>query len=68
VLASISTPAIVAAILAGLLILACLAWAIGRSWAYEPRWTLTARHALAEAALRVSATWGELSDWARLGR
>jgi hypothetical protein len=62
------TPAaIVAVVLAGLLILACLAWAAARWWAYEPHWLLTARHSCAEAGLRLSATWGELRDWMRLG-
>jgi hypothetical protein len=63
-----STGAIVAAVVAAVLILLCAAWAAARWWAYEPHWTLSARHSFAEAGLRLSATWGELTDWARLGR
>jgi len=50
-----------------LLLLGCLAWAIMRLLAVEPRWTLMLRHSTAEAAHRVSATWAELGDWIRLG-
>ena len=55
------------AVLAALLALACAAWAIARRRAYEPRWWLSLRHALAEAGLRASATWAEFTDWLRLG-
>jgi hypothetical protein len=65
---SLSTGAILAAALAALLILACAVWAAVRWYAYEPHWTLTARHSFSEAGLRVSATWGEFADWVRLGR
>jgi hypothetical protein len=64
----LSTPAIVIAVLAGLLVIACAGWAIARHRALEPRWWLSLRHALAEAGFRVSGTWSEFSDWARLGR
>jgi hypothetical protein len=64
----LSTEAIVAAALAVLLIVVCLAWGIARWRAYEPHWTLSLRHSLAEAGWRLSATWDEFSDWARLGR
>ncbi len=64
----LSTPAAIAAALAALLALGCAVWGIARLQAYEPRWTLSLRHTLAEAGFRVSATWAELSDWARLGR
>jgi hypothetical protein len=64
----ISDGAIVAAVAAGLVALACLAWALARMLAYEPRWTLALRHSLAEAGHRTSATWSELGDWIRLGR
>jgi hypothetical protein len=64
----LSDAAIAAAVLGGLLALACLAWAIARSTAYEPRWTLSLRHSMAEAGDRASATWAELGDWIRLGR
>jgi hypothetical protein len=63
-----STGALLAAALAALLILACAAWGAARWWAYEPHWLLNARHACAEAGMRLSATWGELGDWMRLGR
>jgi hypothetical protein len=59
--------AIVIAALAGLLVLACAAWALARRRAYEPRWWLSLRHALAEAGFRASATWAEFTDWLRLG-
>ncbi len=64
----LSTPAIVAVILAALLALGCAMWGIARMQAYEPRWTLSLRHAFAEAGFRASATWAEFGDWARLGR
>lgn len=63
-----STAALVLAGLAAVLIVACAAWAIMRWLAYEPHWLLSARHSFAEAGLRISATWGELTDWLRLGR
>ena len=64
----ISTGAIVAAAIAALLALGCAAWGIARLRAYEPHWALSARHAMAEAGFRASATWAEFSDWIRLGR
>jgi hypothetical protein len=64
----LSTAAIVAAALAALLIVVCLVWGVARWWAYEPRWTLSLRHCMAEAGWRLSASWGEFSDWVRLGR
>ena len=56
------------AAIAVLLLLACAAWAFARSRAYEPRWLISPRHAMAEAGYRMSATWAEFIDWARLGR
>jgi hypothetical protein len=64
----LSTSAIVIAVLAALLVLACAAWALARRSAFEPRWLLSLRHAMAEAGFRASATWSEFADWARLGR
>jgi hypothetical protein len=64
----LSTGALVAAALAAALIVVCLAWGVARWWAYEPRWTVSLRHALAEAGWRLSGTWEEFWDWARLGR
>jgi hypothetical protein len=58
----------VAAVLAGLIALSCLVWGIFRFGAFEPRWLLSLRHAIAEAGFRTSATWAEFSDWVRLGR
>jgi hypothetical protein len=62
-----SSGAVVAAVVAAVLILLCAAWGLARWWAYEPRWLAPARHACAEAGLRLSAGWGELRDWMRLG-
>lgn len=64
----LSTGALLLAILGALLVLACLAWGIGRWLALEPRWTVAFTHSLREASYRGSATWAEFSDWARLGR
>jgi hypothetical protein len=63
----ISAAAIVVAVIAALLALACAAWGLASMQAFEPRWTLSLRHAVAEAGFRASATWAEFSDWARLG-
>ncbi len=63
----VSTEAVVLAAIAALLLLACAAWAFARSRAYEPRWLLSLRHAMAEAGFRTSATWAEFTDWLRLG-
>jgi hypothetical protein len=64
----LSTGALLLAILGALLVLACIAWGIGRWLALEPRWTVAFMHSLREASYRGSATWAEFSDWARLGR
>lgn len=64
----LSDGAIVAAALAALLIVVCLVWAAVRWWAYEPRWTVSLSHCVAEASWRLSGAWREFSDWARLGR
>jgi hypothetical protein len=63
----LSDGALAAVAVAALVVLLCLVWAVARVFAVEPHWTLSLRHALAEAAFRASATWDELSDWARLG-
>ncbi len=65
---SLSDEAIAAAVFAVLLILGCIAWAIVRQRALEPHWTVSLRHAMAEAGFRVSATWAEFTDWLKLGR
>jgi hypothetical protein len=64
----ISDAALAVAILAGLIALACLIWAIFRFGAFEPHWLLSLRHSLAEGGFRASATWAEFGDWIRLGR
>jgi hypothetical protein len=64
----ISDAALTAAILAGLIALACLVWGVFRLRAFEPHWLLSLRHSLAEGGFRASATWAEFSDWIRLGR
>jgi hypothetical protein len=63
----LSTAAIVVAIAAALLALGCAAWGLARRRAFEPHWLLSLRHAMAEAGFRISATWAEFADWARLG-
>jgi hypothetical protein len=63
----LSNTAIAAAALAALIALGCLLWGVARMRTFEPHWTLSLRHAIAEAGFRASATWAELSDWARLG-
>jgi len=65
---SLSNEAIGAAVFAGLLVLGCIAWAIIRQRAIEPHWTTSLRHAMAEAGVRVSATWAEFTDWVKIGR
>jgi hypothetical protein len=64
----LSGAAIATAAAAALIALACLLWGLARWLAFEPRWTLSLRHALAEAGVRLSATWAEFGDWLRLGR
>jgi hypothetical protein len=63
----LSNAAIAAVAIAALVALGCLAWGIARMRAFEPHWTLSLRHAIAEAGFRASATWAEFSDWVRLG-
>ncbi len=60
--------AIALAAIGAVVVLACAAWAATRLLAVEPHWTLSLRHAAAEAGVRLSATWAELGDWVRLGR
>ncbi len=62
-----SHAALAAAVVAAFVVLAIVVWGIARMSAYEPRWTLSLRHSLAEARFRAAATWAEFSDWARLG-
>jgi hypothetical protein len=64
----LSGGAIALAALGAVVVLACAMWAAMRLLALEPRWTLSLRHAAAEAGVRMSATLAELGDWVRLGR
>jgi len=64
----LSTVAIVIAVLAGLLALGCLAWAIARMRGLEPHWASSLGHAMAEAGYRTSEALAELADWVRIGR
>jgi hypothetical protein len=64
---TLSPFAIAAVVIAVVLVLACIAWALTRRRAFEPHWLLSLRHAMAEAGFRASATWAEFTDWARLG-
>ncbi len=64
----ISAAAIALAAVAILVLLATAAWAFAKSRAYEPRWLLSLRHALAETGYRTSAAWAEFQDWVKLGR
>ncbi|MFZ2051252.1 MAG: hypothetical protein WB698_14150 [Solirubrobacteraceae bacterium] len=63
-----STPAIVLAAIAAVLVLLSLIWALARALAYEPSWMPVLRHSFAEAGFRLSGTFAELRDWLRLGR
>lgn len=62
-----SSSTIVIAAVAALLVVGCLAWGLARQRAFEPHFSLTLRHAMAEAGYRMAATWAEFSDWLRLG-
>jgi len=64
----LSSTGIALVALAAVAVLVCFAWGLSRVLTFEPRWTLSLRHAMAEASFRASATWAEFSDWARLGR
>jgi hypothetical protein len=64
----LSTTAVVLIVLAGALLLGCAVWGLAQAQAWEPRWSLALRHAVAEAGFRASAAWREFGDWARLGR
>jgi hypothetical protein len=64
----LSNAAIAAVAIAAIVVVCCLAWAVVRMTAFEPRWTQSLRHSLAEAGFRASAMLAEFGDWARLGR
>jgi len=61
-------PVVLLAILAGLLALGALAFALVRWFAWEPTWSVRFRHAAGEAGWRASSTFAEFSDFVRLGR
>ena len=61
-------PLIALAVLAGLLALGALAFALVRWRAWEPAWADRFRHAAGEAGWRASSTWAEFTDFVRLGR
>jgi hypothetical protein len=63
-----STGAIAIAVLAALLVLGCVVWAVTRRRALEPHWIFSLRHAVDEAGMHASSTWAEFADWLRLGR
>ena len=65
---SLSTGAILVAVLAAVVAIGCVLWGISRRRAFEPQWLLSLRHAMAEAGLHASSTWAEFTDWMRLGR
>jgi hypothetical protein len=64
----LSALAVVLIVLAVLLLLGCAVWGLAQAQAWEPKWSLALRHAVAEAGFRASAAWREFGDWARLGR
>ena len=61
-------PLVALGALALLLAVAALIWGLFRFFAWEPRWLLGARHAVAEAGWRTSGAWGDFTDWVRRGR
>jgi hypothetical protein len=64
----LSSTGIALVAIAAVAVLVCVAWGLSRVLTLEPRWTLSLRHAMAEASFRASSTWAEFSDWTRLGR
>jgi hypothetical protein len=61
-------PMLLLAILAALLALGALAFAVVRWFAWEPAWSVRLRHAAGEAGWRASSTFAEFTDFVRLGR
>ena len=66
--AGVPAPLVALAVIAVLMMLAALLYALARWWAWEPDWLVRARHAGAEASWRASGSWAEFMDWLRLGR
>lgn len=67
---STAVPAVLVAlaVLAVVLLLGAIAWALARWLSFDPRWMQRWRHASREAAYRASGMWADFSDWVRLGR
>lgn len=61
-------PLVLLGVLALLVLLLALLWALARFLAYDPPWLQAGRHATGEAGWRVSASWAEFADWLRIGR
>ena len=66
--ADVPAPLVALLVTAGLLALAGLLWGLFRFFAWEPRWLLSARHAVAEAGWRTGGAWAEFTDWLRARR
>lgn len=67
---STTVPAVLIAlgVVAALLLLGALAWAVARWFSWDPRWIQRWRHASREAAYRAAGVWADFTDWVRLGR
>jgi cobalamin biosynthesis Mg chelatase CobN len=63
----LSGTGILLAVVASILVLCALLWALFSFAVLEPHWLLSLRHSLAEAGYRASAVWAEFTDWVRLG-
>jgi hypothetical protein len=61
-------PLVALAVAGGLLALSLLVWGLFRFFAWEPRWLLAARHAVAEAGWRTGGAWADFTDWLRSRR
>jgi hypothetical protein len=64
----VPAPLVALLVAGGLLTLALLFWGLFRFFAWEPRWLLGARHAVAEAGWRTSGAWADFTDWLRTRR
>jgi cobalamin biosynthesis Mg chelatase CobN len=54
-------------VVAAVVVLCALLWALFSFAVLEPHWLLSLRHSLSEAGYRASAVWAEFTDWVRLG-
>lgn len=64
----VPAPLVALLVAGGLLALSLLFWGLFRFFAWEPRWLLGARHAVAEAGWRTSGAWADFTDWLRTRR